>query len=148
MAIEDQNVFESRAHHAVNQVGQHGQKRSGPQRQRPRMAHVMFADAGHQSFRHQRMRTQSFRHGDGDVTHAAPIVFHGEVFEVLLDGGHGNDARLQFAGLHSLAKLASRVLALQNFRVAHGLLHISIPFGSGMSSVMILQLAPISRIFR
>ena len=54
----------------------------------------------------------------------------------------------QLTGPPTFAELAARVLALQNFRVAHGCLHISIPFGSGMSSVMIFQLTPISRIFR
>jgi hypothetical protein len=41
-------------------------------------------------------------------------VLHGQVLEVLLDGGHGDDARLQLTGLHALAELAAGVLSQQD----------------------------------
>ena len=84
------------------------------------MAHVMPADASHQPFGHQDARSQSLGDSGGDVANAAPIVLHRQVLKVLLDGSHGNDAGLQFARLHSLAKLATRHLAQQDFLFIHG----------------------------
>jgi len=48
--------------------------------------------------------------GRHDV-HAAPVMLHRHVLEMLLDGGHGQNGPLQLATVHALAKLAARQLA-------------------------------------
>jgi hypothetical protein len=79
------------------------------------MPHVMFADSRHEPFGDNHARTQTLGDGDRDVANAAPVVFHGQMLEMLLDRGNGNETGLQFAGLHPLAKFATRQFAQQNF---------------------------------
>src|SRR5213082_2291090 len=130
------------------------------------MPHMMFADAGHEAFRDQHTRAQTRRHRDGHMTNTAPVVLHSQVFQMLFDRRDRDDAGSQFARLHPLPELAAGELAQQDFRFTHGLGSRlarvgapagslrnaspfgSMPFGSGTSSVMILQLAPISRSLR
>ena len=71
----------------------------------------MFADTGHYAFGDQHMRTQSFGYHRGHMTNAAPVVFHCQMLEVLLDGGDGDDAGFQFTGLHPLPEFAAGELA-------------------------------------
>ena len=114
VANKQQDVAEPRPHHAVDQVVEHGQKRARAQRQRPGMTHVMLADAAHQPFGHNHLRARALRDRGGDVDGAAPVVLHGQVLEVLLDGGHRDDARLQLASVHALAELAAGMLSQQD----------------------------------
>jgi hypothetical protein len=44
----------------------------------------------------------------GDGRDAAPIVFHGQVFQVLLNCSQGQNAGSEFACLHLFAKFAPR----------------------------------------
>ena len=49
------------------------------------------------------------------MTNAAPVVLHGEVFQMLFRGRDGDDAAFQFASLHPFAKLSAGVLCEQDF---------------------------------
>src|SRR2546425_7441155 len=90
------------------------------------MPHVIFADSRHESFNDERARSQTLSHGDGHVANATPVVFHSQMLEVLLDGGDGNEARLQFTGLHPLPEFAARQLAQQDFWFTHGLSSLAV----------------------
>ena len=80
---------------------------------------MMFAHASHDTLSDQGVRREVFGDLGRDYVDAPPVVLHGEVFEVLLDRGDGNNACLQFPRLHSLSKLATCETAEQNV-VAHG----------------------------
>src|SRR5882724_11875313 len=84
------------------------------------MPHVMFADSHHESLNYQHARPQTFSHGDGYVANAPPVVFHGQMLEMLLDGGDGNEARFQLGGLHPLPEFAASQFSQQDLRFTHG----------------------------
>src|SRR5207244_12166532 len=98
------------------------------QRQCSRMPHVMFADSGHESFNDEHARSQTLGCRDGHVANTPPVVFHGQVLEMLLGGGDRNDARLQFAGLHALPEFAASQFAQQDFGFSHGWSRLSVGF--------------------
>ena len=76
----------------------------------------MLTDPAHQPLGNEDSRGQLLRHGPGDEPNAAPIVLHRHVLKVLLDRRHRDEATGQFAGRHSLAKLAAGEFAKVNFR--------------------------------
>lgn len=97
MAIEDEDIFESRAHHALDQIGQNGQKRARPKRERSRMAHMVLANPSHHSFRHDDFGPEPLGDRDRDVAYAPPIMLHLHMLQMLLDSGNGNDTSLQLS---------------------------------------------------
>ncbi len=112
----------------------------------------MFADARQEALNYEHSRSQTLSHGDGHVANAPPVVFHGQMLEMLLDGGDGDEARFQFDGLHPLPEFPASQFAQQDLGFTHCGLGFkaspfgAIPFGSGKSSVIIFQVAPSSRI--
>ena len=69
------------------------------------MAHMVFADANHHGRRDHHLRLQSPCHFGGNVHHAPPVVLHGQVFQMLLGGGHRNNASLELSGLHPCGEI-------------------------------------------
>ena len=61
------------------------------------MPHVMLADPGHQALGDNDLGGEAGGDEFCDMHDAAPVVFHGHVLQVLLDGGGRNDAGLEFA---------------------------------------------------
>ena len=116
------------------------------------MPHVMFADSRHEPLNYKRAWSQTLSHGYGHVANAPPVVFHGQMLKMLLDGGDGDEARFQFGGLHPLPEFPASQFAQQDLGFTHCGLGFkaspfgAISFGSGKSSVIIFQVAPSSRI--
>ena len=111
MPVEHQHILEASANHAVDKVVQHREKTAGAKRQGTRVFHMMFADARHQALCDDHAWSKPRGGSGGQMVHAPPIVLHGEMLQVLLDGGHGNNACLQFAAANALAELTPCQLA-------------------------------------
>ena len=81
----------------------------------------MLADTAHQPLGNEHARGQSLGRGAGHQPHAAPVVLHRQMLEVLLDRRDRDEAADQFAGRHALAKLAARQFSEDGFwcSVAH-----------------------------
>ena len=67
----------------------------------------MFADASHQPFGNEGLRGESLSHRACDEASTAPIVFHGEMLKVLLNGRHRKNRKLQLACIHARPKFTS-----------------------------------------
>ena len=120
MPVEHQDIAEPGVMHAANGVVEQPQPTAGRSRQRADVPHVVLADADVHGRRDDDLRAASLGDGDGNVHHAPPVVFHGQMLQVLLGGRHRNDAGLELPGLHPLTELAAGVFGEQNFRAVAG----------------------------
>ena len=100
MSVEYEYVLETGSDQAVYQIVHHAEKGSWTQGQSAWVSHMMLADACHDALSHQYMGTQAFSDLSGNHVHAAPVMLHRHVLEMLLDRCQWEDTALKLVGLH------------------------------------------------